>query len=466
MTTRLEPVDWTPYINRSSETVPPFGVVKSFGAVDKTTGCVDGYKPDTDDEPGLIVNGETSVGPGLVGKGTHDNRVWVSYSESDGAPVAGDEWGVAAGSWVIRKGRRGFKAITTGIGGRVNAFRVSTSSTLSTASSMWGWLAGLSPLCCLLVQVDDARGRCSCIDRTQQLVLRFDTFTGRWESDKDFAYCNGTAYQLFFQIVKGQPFLFDANNYYFVPDVGAPDVGYFTGGLLQCNPPAQPVCLDPNENVFRLKLTPFLTCPQKPGSGSSGGGSGVFGHFVQTWPPGPPFPPPPPPVTPACCSGGTVPGRLFLTLGTGTGGLVDFSGSSWAVDVTGSGPSSTTWTGYLSVPGPGGGLGCLSRVCFGATLTVACTTFADPDTGAPRYMWAADIDTFPRDSGVFTPGVPPAEFIFSGSVIQATPFTPCSPVLQSFMIYGQGGAFGATPPQCPGGNNRWVCGSIPATVTS
>ena len=53
-----------------------------------------------------------------------------------------------------------------------------------------GWVAGLDTSCCLILSVDSASGRCATTDIYQRLLLTYNSGTGKWESSAEFD-CTG-----------------------------------------------------------------------------------------------------------------------------------------------------------------------------------------------------------------------------------------------------------------------------------
>lgn len=108
-------LDWLPVRNTTSETIPSFGVMKLVGSLD-SDGNIDVGKPDADNSLRVMVNGETMIRPGEKGKGHFGTRGIFGYDQSDGTPNVSDNWGVASGSWVLRKGKKGWVLFGGGSG--------------------------------------------------------------------------------------------------------------------------------------------------------------------------------------------------------------------------------------------------------------------------------------------------------------------------------------------------------------
>lgn len=100
-------LDWLPVTNTSGETIPSFAVMKLVGTLD-ADGCINVAKPDADGTLRVMVNGEVMIRPGGRGKGHFGTRGVFAYDQADGTPDVSDDWGVGAGSWVLKKGKKGW----------------------------------------------------------------------------------------------------------------------------------------------------------------------------------------------------------------------------------------------------------------------------------------------------------------------------------------------------------------------
>lgn len=104
--TPQQAIRWLPFRNDSSETVPPFGVVRITGATEHNGQIVLTVdKPKVDAtipiHLGWGVNGPAQVQSNYYGSLTMDPPYWVHYNDGD-SPVAGQAWG-PYGSFSITK---------------------------------------------------------------------------------------------------------------------------------------------------------------------------------------------------------------------------------------------------------------------------------------------------------------------------------------------------------------------------
>ena len=108
-----------PVKNADSEACPPFGLIKVTGT-DLTNGYLTGTRPDTDDETDLLVNGPTPIPAGQAGSAVAGFPASAAYSQANdagAAPAVGEVWGAKAGSWLLYRGRTGFRILGAGLNG-------------------------------------------------------------------------------------------------------------------------------------------------------------------------------------------------------------------------------------------------------------------------------------------------------------------------------------------------------------
>lgn len=100
-------IRWVPVKNDSGETIPAFAAMRITGQdSDSKSFTVD--KPDTDSQVNVLFNGPCEIPSGLEGVGTHDMPATARYEQADGTPVAGQEWGVEADGWKLRRVKGGY----------------------------------------------------------------------------------------------------------------------------------------------------------------------------------------------------------------------------------------------------------------------------------------------------------------------------------------------------------------------
>lgn len=104
---------WKPFRNDSSETVPPFSVMRINSAenTDPVAGIIRYIcdKPDDEFCTNYMVNGPMAVPAGKDGFcSTLAESGYVAYREAAGTPVNGEEWGAKDGQWTLEKNRPGF----------------------------------------------------------------------------------------------------------------------------------------------------------------------------------------------------------------------------------------------------------------------------------------------------------------------------------------------------------------------
>lgn len=102
---------WHEFRNESSETIPPFGVLRVTGVVVPEPGRVVlvGNQPDTFgcQERGML-NGAVPVESGQYGVCTRTGPAAGAYELADGEPAVGERWGPRPGSWRLRRHTGGF----------------------------------------------------------------------------------------------------------------------------------------------------------------------------------------------------------------------------------------------------------------------------------------------------------------------------------------------------------------------
>lgn len=113
--------------NSSTNTIPPFGLVRVMGTTSDGALLVDQPNQDGQD---VYVNGPQAIlpnngqTPALGGYGvvTKQFPIWAQYDTTSGTPAIGDTWGAKAGSYLLTKGKAGFRiqaspVSTTGVQG-------------------------------------------------------------------------------------------------------------------------------------------------------------------------------------------------------------------------------------------------------------------------------------------------------------------------------------------------------------
>ena len=102
---------WHEFRNESTETIPPFGVLRVTGVVVPEPGRVVllANRPDTFgcQDRGLL-NGAVPVASGGYGVGTRAGLAAGLYEAADGIPTVGERWGPRPGGWRLRRHTGGF----------------------------------------------------------------------------------------------------------------------------------------------------------------------------------------------------------------------------------------------------------------------------------------------------------------------------------------------------------------------
>lgn len=99
--------------NSSTNTIPPFGLVRVMGTT--TDGALLVDQPNQDGQD-VYVNGPQAILPnngatpalGGFGMVTKAFPIWAQYDTTSGTPAIGDTWGAANGSYLLTKGKGGF----------------------------------------------------------------------------------------------------------------------------------------------------------------------------------------------------------------------------------------------------------------------------------------------------------------------------------------------------------------------
>jgi hypothetical protein len=99
-------IRWLPFKNVGGAEAPPFALLRVTGV--GADGVPTVSKPDADGKADLV-NGPTTVADQQQGQATADSPLTVVYDSASGTPAAGDEWGPAAGSWLLTGGKKGWK---------------------------------------------------------------------------------------------------------------------------------------------------------------------------------------------------------------------------------------------------------------------------------------------------------------------------------------------------------------------
>lgn len=97
---------WMPFTNESSETVPPYGLLRITGAAKNATGSrmiLTASKPNTTFQRFYAVNGATPVVAGYKGACTLCLGQPVMVAIDTGTPAYGEGWGAKPSSWKLNK---------------------------------------------------------------------------------------------------------------------------------------------------------------------------------------------------------------------------------------------------------------------------------------------------------------------------------------------------------------------------
>jgi hypothetical protein len=102
---------WHEFRNESTETIPPFGVLRVTGVVVPEPGRVVllADRPDTFgcQDRGML-NGAVPVASGQYGVCTRTGPAAGLFEAADGVPVVGERWGPRPGGWRLRRHTGGF----------------------------------------------------------------------------------------------------------------------------------------------------------------------------------------------------------------------------------------------------------------------------------------------------------------------------------------------------------------------
>lgn len=96
-----------PVLNSSGEDIPPYGVMRLSAAGEDGVRVVGA--PSVDDDPHVYVNGSGTLNNGVRGFVRFVPLGPVAYDPADGEPALNEEWGPAAGGFLLRKGNLGFR---------------------------------------------------------------------------------------------------------------------------------------------------------------------------------------------------------------------------------------------------------------------------------------------------------------------------------------------------------------------
>lgn len=121
---------WLPVFNSTNETIPGCALMEPFadptGSPAHNGQHEDGSwfvrKPTKDSDPRVIVNSEAEIPPGQYGQGHRSTMAVLLYDTAETLPLAGDNFGSAAGTWFVKKDKTGFIIDHAG-NGRANAQR-------------------------------------------------------------------------------------------------------------------------------------------------------------------------------------------------------------------------------------------------------------------------------------------------------------------------------------------------------
>lgn len=97
---------WLAARSVAAETIPAFGAVRVSG-VGNADGLISVGQPNADNQ-GVYFNGPFDVAVTADGLVTRDWPAWALYESSDGTPAQGEEWGVRAGGYKLRRGQTGY----------------------------------------------------------------------------------------------------------------------------------------------------------------------------------------------------------------------------------------------------------------------------------------------------------------------------------------------------------------------
>lgn len=106
---------WLSFQNRSSETVPPFGVMRISGSKIPNDGEAYLYCDRPDNYGSLaatVINSACAVQPQAYGGCTRNWPAFVAFDDQDGNPQPGEIWGPVENSFKLRKYAPGFLIVT------------------------------------------------------------------------------------------------------------------------------------------------------------------------------------------------------------------------------------------------------------------------------------------------------------------------------------------------------------------
>lgn len=112
-------IRWLSFRNATTETIPPFAVLRATGAIQvEGQAVLTANQPNSDGGSSYLFNGPFAVPTGGFGSCTAEFPCFAAHDLAD-APSTGEEWGAAAGSWRLKKGNSGYKVVGGSIDGRV-----------------------------------------------------------------------------------------------------------------------------------------------------------------------------------------------------------------------------------------------------------------------------------------------------------------------------------------------------------
>lgn len=127
---------WKLFINTTSETIPPFAVMRITGSAE-FNGAIrfTVAKPNSTTYDFYLVNGPYAVPAGKDGICTTLKQAgYIAYDSGDGTPALAETWGPESGSWLAHKNQPGFW-VTGGV--NVSAGQAIVPAIQSQSSTSW-----------------------------------------------------------------------------------------------------------------------------------------------------------------------------------------------------------------------------------------------------------------------------------------------------------------------------------------
>lgn len=102
--------------------IPAYGIVEIAGDSDQN-GVFPVTMPTSDGSKMVLILAGGNLPYGSTGQASWASPIPCRYDPNDGTPVTGEIWGPALGTWLLRKGKSGFRIFGTPVNNVVNVVR-------------------------------------------------------------------------------------------------------------------------------------------------------------------------------------------------------------------------------------------------------------------------------------------------------------------------------------------------------